>query len=279
MQLIKPSNISGEIMTLIEEADQKVILVSPYCRLSKWYKFRNKLHDLQERKIAVEFYVREGEWETIKEIEDLNFQPIEIPYLHCKLYLNEKYGIVSSMNLLLSSENNALEIGYKTESEKEYQELVDFYDRYISKYNKSRIESTENWEQKLYDGLCTAFQRRIQLNINDNKIHLNTNQNNYEAFIAYDRRKYILRMNGILSQSEYKLAKSNQHKLEIATGCPVEIYDCYQTGGYHMIWGTGEQALQSTFINKPKANEVNFIIDFIIRFAVEIDEFKLGCRG
>ena len=29
MQLIKPKQISGEIMTLIEEADKKMIFVSP----------------------------------------------------------------------------------------------------------------------------------------------------------------------------------------------------------------------------------------------------------
>ena len=32
MKLIKPSQISGEIMTLIEEADQKLIIISPRSR-------------------------------------------------------------------------------------------------------------------------------------------------------------------------------------------------------------------------------------------------------
>lgn len=43
MKLIKPSSVSGEIMTLIEEADEKVILVSPYCKVKKWYKLLNKI--------------------------------------------------------------------------------------------------------------------------------------------------------------------------------------------------------------------------------------------
>ena len=38
MKLIKPSQISGEIMTLIEEADKKLIIVSPYCKFSDWKK-------------------------------------------------------------------------------------------------------------------------------------------------------------------------------------------------------------------------------------------------
>ena len=69
MKLIKPSQISGEILTLFEEADERVIIVSPYCKISKWYKLLSKLKSLIERNIKIEFYVREGEFETIQEIE------------------------------------------------------------------------------------------------------------------------------------------------------------------------------------------------------------------
>jgi len=48
--------------------------------------------------------------------------------LHCKFYLNEAYGIVTSMNLLISSDVNALEIGYVTETAQEYADLVQFLD-------------------------------------------------------------------------------------------------------------------------------------------------------
>ena len=65
MKLIKPSQISGEILTLFEEADEKVIIVSPYCKIGKWYKLLAKLKSLIERNIEIEFYVREGEFETI----------------------------------------------------------------------------------------------------------------------------------------------------------------------------------------------------------------------
>jgi hypothetical protein len=133
MKLIKPSEISGEIMTLLEEADEKVILVSPYCKFSKWYKLLRKFEELQERRIPVEFYVREGEHASIAEVEAVGFDPIVIPGLHSKIYLNEKFGIVSSMNLLLSSDTNSLEIGYKTETKEEFEELQNFYNRYIKR--------------------------------------------------------------------------------------------------------------------------------------------------
>jgi hypothetical protein len=142
MQLIKPSMISGEIMTLIEEADEKLIIVTPYCRISKWKKLLNKFEDFKKRKVGVEFYVREGEYESASEVRAAGFDPIEVPHLHAKLYLNEKYGIVSSMNLLLSSETNSLEIAYKTTTEVEYQELVAYYKRYLVGSSASPVRET-----------------------------------------------------------------------------------------------------------------------------------------
>ena len=85
MKLIKPSEISGRILTLLDESDERVIIVSPYMKISKWYKFINKVDSLKSRKI---------------------------PHLHNKPYLNERYGIVTYMKLLLRSAINSLEIGY-----------------------------------------------------------------------------------------------------------------------------------------------------------------------
>jgi len=75
-------------MTLIEEADEKLILVSPYCRISRWYNLLNKIEAFKKRKINVEFYVREGERESIAEVRAVGIIPIEVPFLHAKLYLN-----------------------------------------------------------------------------------------------------------------------------------------------------------------------------------------------
>lgn len=96
-------------MTLIEEADKKVVLVSPYFRVRRWYKFLKRLESAKQRNIAVEIYVREGEVESIEEVQEIGFHPITVPYLHTKLYINEKQVIVSSMNLLLSSDTSSLE--------------------------------------------------------------------------------------------------------------------------------------------------------------------------
>jgi len=135
MQLIKPKQISGEIMTLLEEADKQVIIVCPYYKVTKWYKLLNCLEELKKRKIDIEFYVREKEWESINELEAIGFTPIAIKNLHTKLYKNDKYAIVSSMNLHVSSDTNSLDIALKTQTVEEYEELVNYYKRYIKNHS------------------------------------------------------------------------------------------------------------------------------------------------
>jgi hypothetical protein len=151
MKLIKPSEISGRIMTLIEEADEKLILISPYYNISRWDKLLNRIRDLKDRRIYVELYVREFENASIKEITNQGFKFNTIPNLHTKLYLNEKEAIVSYMNLNQSSDTNSLDIALATENETEYKQLVEYYERYIKKYrtqpdgsSKSVVEKVNN---------------------------------------------------------------------------------------------------------------------------------------
>ncbi len=43
MKFIKPPELSSKIMTLLDESDTFVILVSPYVKISRWYKLLKKL--------------------------------------------------------------------------------------------------------------------------------------------------------------------------------------------------------------------------------------------
>ena len=60
MKLIKPSEISARILTLLDESDERVIIVSPYMKISKWYKFMNKFTRLKSRGLLTEIYVRDA---------------------------------------------------------------------------------------------------------------------------------------------------------------------------------------------------------------------------
>lgn len=139
MRLLHPPQVSGEIMNLLDKARQYVVIVSPYNKIKNWHKLAPYLQRLRDRNLPVEYYVRKEATPSagLLEVRAAGFTPIEIEGLHCKLYLNEHCGIVTSMNLLLSSDVNALEIGYLTEMPHEYQELVHFLDDNI----RSRVAS------------------------------------------------------------------------------------------------------------------------------------------
>jgi hypothetical protein len=133
MRLLQPPQVSGEIMNLLDKARCYVVIVSPYNKITNWLKLAPYLRRLLERGLPVEYYVRkEHKHPTgVQEVREAGFIPIEIEDLHCKFYLNETYGIVTSMNLLISSDINSLEIGYVTETVQEYEDLVRFLDENI----------------------------------------------------------------------------------------------------------------------------------------------------
>jgi len=133
MKLIKPSEISGKLLSLFDDSEEWLIIVSPYVRISKWYKLCNKLQVLQGKGIQINFFVRDGKdnTDTFKDLDQLGINYRKIPHLHSKLYLSEKEGLITSMNLLLSSEIHAKEIAMATESWGEFNELLCYFRNYI----------------------------------------------------------------------------------------------------------------------------------------------------
>ena len=230
MKLIKPSEISGKIMTLIEESDEFVIIVSPYIKISKWYKLLKKLETLKSRNIPIYFIIRENKSNHIsfQELNDLGMSYRAIPDLHCKLYLNEKQVIVSSMNLLNSSEISSLEIAYSTENEKEYQELIDFCERYLKiDFNNIGNNSTDNddsfdWRVYVDNTLTNEIGNPIRIQQDDNNYKINTGKNNYSCFISNEKQNN-LRFSGILSSKEFDFLSTKSKNIPHLPGIKVEI--------------------------------------------------------
>lgn len=273
MKLIKPSQISGEILTLFEEADEKVIIVSPYCKISKWYKLLAKLKSLIARDIEIEFYVRDGEIQTIQEIEQIGIHPICIKNLHSKIYMNEKIGIVSSMNLLLSSEMNSLDIAYKTTNEEEYNELLDYYNRYIKQTDKQQMNFDNNF---LFETVSNKF-TQIRIFENENDLAFKTKRNNYSSFIWNNGKdKNKLRISGILSAKEFENYKSLKSEIEKRTNLEIEFLEAgHRNGyGYNSVWATSTEFLKTENLNYIFPKELNKITENIVDFITEIENIK-----
>lgn len=276
MQLIKPSQISGEIMTLIEEADEKIIIVSPYIKISKWHKLLQRLETIKKRNIEVEIFVREGEKESIAEVVQIGFEPILIPNLHSKLYLNEKQGIVSSMNLHYSSDTKSLDIAYKTENVKEYDDLKAYYKRYIETWvhqNTQTMSIETDWRNYLNRTLNEAFGSKVYIKEFEGTIWINTS-NKYEAFIVNGRTNE-LRISGIISSREFDFTVKN-NGLFYSSKMDIEIVKGKQ-GCYDMVWGS-IKGIKSWSVNDLHSGEAQEIVDAIVKFIVGIEQLKQMVR-
>lgn len=278
MKFIKPSEISSKIMTLIEESDEYVVIVSPYVKISKWYKLLKKFDNLKSRNIPIEFIIRDDSTNQLsfKELDSLGIKFKAIKDLHCKLYLNEKYAIVSSMNLLLSSEINSLELAYQTETEKEYNELKEFCERYLQ-IDFSRNETLSNnlntdWRDSVCNILSEKLERNIKVWQENGTFHINTGTNNYSAFI-WNSKHNQLRISGILSGKEFEFLQKNSQNLPKVEGLKIEMQHGSK-GHYDTIWATGELPLKSSDLDSVNDKEKQLIAQKISEFIFEIDVFK-----
>ncbi len=149
MKLIKPAEISSKIMTLIEEADESLIIVSPYNDLENWDKIIKRFDSAIKRGIKISYYARKGA--NHKGLNNLRIKPVLIKDLHAKIYMNEKYAIVSSMNLVRYSDVQSLDIGYIVSEENELADLRDYINRYIAiqPIKSSNNSPTSNLVSKL----------------------------------------------------------------------------------------------------------------------------------
>ncbi len=132
MDFIPPAEISGKIMTLIDQADKELILVSPFNKIGKWGKLTTRIKSALKRGVTIHWYVREGAKNNdLDQIEALGIQPIPVKNLHAKLYLNESHAVVSSMNLHQFSDSSSIDIGYWVDETNKLEELKTFIDMYL----------------------------------------------------------------------------------------------------------------------------------------------------
>lgn len=131
MKFIPPLEISSKIMTLIEESNKELILVSPYVEISKWDKMKKCLERAVNRKVKITFIARKNAKQDLSFLEQIGINLILINDLHAKLYLNENYGILTSQNIVYYSDINSIDIAYQTDNALERKELVGFVNKYI----------------------------------------------------------------------------------------------------------------------------------------------------
>lgn len=117
------NDLNAEIGKIFKNAEQQLILISPYIKLHHRYsdELKSKINN-DKLSITIVFGKNENDLRKSLSVEDFNFfkqfPNIEIFYekrLHAKFYANEKTQVITSMNLYNYSQDQNIEVGIKTD--------------------------------------------------------------------------------------------------------------------------------------------------------------------
>jgi phosphatidylserine/phosphatidylglycerophosphate/cardiolipin synthase-like enzyme len=97
MKFINIEDNFKTIVSLVEEAADFIILVSPFNDFNGWDKLKDAINSAVARGVDVKYYVREGE--GFNGMKGLKVNLFEVPGLHAKMYQTEKETYISSGNL------------------------------------------------------------------------------------------------------------------------------------------------------------------------------------
>lgn len=122
--------IEPQILRIIREAQQYVVIVTPYLEL--WGHAQAAIGLAVKKGVKVTVIVRENQNFNEKEknaVAWLYNNGVDLMFLdnlHAKIYMNEHALLVSSMNMTGFSTNNSLEIALLVSNEHEQQQLRDY---------------------------------------------------------------------------------------------------------------------------------------------------------
>jgi phosphatidylserine/phosphatidylglycerophosphate/cardiolipin synthase-like enzyme len=215
----------SEIEDLIRNAEQRLILISPYLKLSKDFKELLKYRNSKDKITTVIFGKQELNPNEMKFLQSLRFVILKYNQdLHAKCYLNDDKMIITSLNLYEFSMNNNKEMGVlidlNDESDKElFEEAfkeIDFIDETSERFEftsipqevkvenvehkvKSKTENSKNYKlltTKELSKLTGLSSRKVNSWFSDNKLMYKKDDN----WITTKRGKEV---GGIEKEGQY----------------------------------------------------------------------------
>lgn len=187
MKLIKPAEIAAKIMTLIDEAEKELVIVSPYNKIVGWTKLINRIKKAQLQGVDISWYTRKNNVDSnnIEEVRSIGIEPVLVDDLHAKIYMNEEHAIFTSMNMSKTSDEKSIDLGYITEDKTEYDELYNAFLKHI----KSKIISNKFKEQNVIAPGKTIANNVKYQRINSNEYYIKViHEHIYRNYGAYEYR-------------------------------------------------------------------------------------------
>jgi hypothetical protein len=214
-------------------------------------------------------------WE---ELEALGIRPRLVSNLHAKFYFNETRGLISSLNLLSSSNASALEIGCKLETDAELQELKEFIKRYIVPLEQTERPSEDDlylskkkFTVLLENGLRSATNSRARVLYRNNQFEIQAAGNTF--YLEVDKGTNRVEATAILSENEADTYK--QRRLPF-TACPHLKYTLSrgQKGYYTTLHAAYERRLSTTFLDQLRLPEKMLLLETLAEFVVGVRGFE-----
>lgn len=204
-EFIADDRLNSEIVKLISEAQEMLILISPYVKLHDRIKsaLRTSLENRPEVLLYVVFGKNENDKEKSLTKHDLDFfkslPNVAILYnsrLHAKYYASEKAAILASMNLYDFSQNNNIEAGVLMKSSK-FHDLTgglfasDTLDSSAFKYFMNVLEQSDVIFDKApkykvgYWGLSTKYE--------SSEVEVDQTDKYFKGEVVSNKRKFNVR--------------------------------------------------------------------------------------
>ncbi|MEZ4934400.1 MAG: phospholipase D-like domain-containing protein [Saprospiraceae bacterium] len=208
MKIIPPYQISSEILNLINQAEKYIVLVSPYVNFKNWGGIIQEIEKAKQRGVKIEFITRYDvdNFTSWEQIESLGIHPKLVKNLHAKLYYNEKNGIVTSMNLLTSSNLSAIEFGSVYDTKEEIQQLKYYVKQFLIPHLETELPSDEDLylaKEKfivaLENSISNMTGRYARCKWDNGEISINANN---QFTVSLDKVRKDLLISGIISGSE-----------------------------------------------------------------------------
>lgn len=280
MKILQPHKISTEIIDIIYEAKEYLVIVSPYVNFNNWERMSNELKNAKKRGLKIYFFVRNEpensrSWE---QVSALGIQPRLVKNLHAKFYYNEKNGVISSMNLLSSSNSNSIEIGCKLESKTEISQLKLFVNDFLIPNESESIPneddlyiSKEKFTLVLENFLSNALKTNTNIYYSKGQFTINTLSNSFSLVI--NKAQNTISILFILSG---KLADA--FEIEFPKYYSSKYFECVLNRGgegkYDTFTAHSTVRLSNSFLDNLRLNEKKELIPQIAELFYGYENFK-----
>lgn len=277
MKIIPPYQISSEIIQIIHQSREYLILVSPYWEIGKWEVLKSELAKAKNRGVKIKAYARmeNDNFKSWEQLEALGIKPLLVKNLHAKVYFNENRGLVTSMNLLLSSNLSGIEFGAIYDSIDELNELKSFVKSYLTPNVEKQLPTDDELylsKEKFTSILINILQQELQQDVtcrwDGSSFALNAGN---QFFFNIDKVKNTFYIYGIISGLEHN--NFNRFLAETKAFQHATKFELAQNS----ISANMKKKLSTSHFDHLMVNEKVEVIDCAVNFVLQLLSFKQYC--